>query len=130
MQKGVVVTLYEKYGGFATIHSIVQNFYDDVLAEDSLRPYFDRVNMTFLLNHQTEFLSQVLGGPFQFTGKTLREAHQHLYIKKSDFELVAQLLRENLEDFEFEKEDIETVMELIAATLPEIVFESESSSQE
>ena len=117
------MTLYEKYGGFATIHLIVKNFYDDVQSEETLQHYFTNVNMEFLINHQTEFLSQVLGGPFQFAGKTLREAHQHLQVKRADFDLVAQLLQENLEDFNVEEEDVKTIMELVAGTLPDIVFE-------
>ena len=76
-----MTTLYEKYGGFSTIHQIVRNFYGDVLAEETLKEYFAHVPMEFLIKHQSDFLSQVLGGPIQYQGRTLREAHQRLNIK-------------------------------------------------
>jgi hemoglobin len=116
------MTLYEKYGGFSTIHSIVKNFYRDVLAEESLAPYFKNVSMDFLIQHQSDFLSQILGGPVQYKGRTLRQAHQRLHIKRADFDLVAQLLKENLEDAGVEQADIESILEIVASTLPDIVF--------
>lgn len=118
-------SLYEKYGGFSTIHEIVRNFYSDVLAEESLQHYFENISMEFLIKHQSDFLSQVLGGPIQYKGRTLREAHQRLDIKKVDFELVGQLLQENLEDAGVEENDINTIMDIVVSTLPDIVFTDE-----
>ena len=117
------MTLYEKYGGFTTIHTIVKDFYHDVLAEESLAPYFSRVSMDFLIQHQTDFLSQVLGGPIQYKGRTLREAHQTLNVKRADFDLVAKLLQENLEDAGVEEDDVTAIIDIVASTLPDIVFE-------
>ena len=54
-------TLFSKYGGFSTVHEIVRNFYADVLSEDSLKHYFENISMEFLIKHQSDFLSQVLG---------------------------------------------------------------------
>lgn len=116
------MTLYEKYGGFSTIHQIVRNFYQDILAEESLRGYFKNVSMDFLINHQTDFLSQLLGGPIQYQGRTLREAHQHLHITRIDFDLVGRLLQENLEDAGVEAVDVATIMDIVVSTLPDIVF--------
>lgn len=120
-----MTTLYEKYGGFTTIHQIVRNFYGDVVAEDTLKMYFANVPMEFLIKHQSDFLSQVLGGPIQYKGRTLREAHQRLKIKRADFDLVGRLLQENLEDAGVEKTDIEAIMEIVVGALPDIVFEEE-----
>ena len=121
------ITLYEKYGGLGTIQSLVRNFYADVLAEEMLKKYFQPISMERLIQHQIDFISQILGGPITYSGRTLREAHQTLRIKKIEFELVAKLLRENLEDFEVEPEDIDAIMTIVAGTLPEIVFVDEAS---
>ena len=121
------MTLYDKYGGFSTIHQIVRNFYQDILAEDSLKGYFKNVSMDFLINHQTDFLSQLLGGPIQYRGRTLREAHQQLHITRHDFNLVGRLLQENLEDAGVDADDVATIMEIVVSTLPDIVFEDEQS---
>jgi truncated hemoglobin YjbI len=34
------MSLYEQYGGFATIHIIVREFYKDILDDDLLSRYF------------------------------------------------------------------------------------------
>ena len=115
------MTLYEKYGGFATIHSIVQNFYDDVLEDELLSPYFKGISMQNLIRHQTEFLSQLLGGPISYDGRTLKKAHQHLKITQQAFGRVAELLQENLEDAGVEEEDINTIMSIVASTVDDIV---------
>ena len=119
-------SLFNKYGGFSTIHEIVRNFYADVLSEDSLKHYFENISMEVLVKHQSDFLSQVLGGPIQYKGRTLREAHQTLNITRANFDLVAQLLQENLEDAGVEDDDVTAILEIVATTLPDIVFTEES----
>ena len=34
-------SLFEKYGGFATVHKVVEHFYDGVLDNDMLSPHFE-----------------------------------------------------------------------------------------
>ena len=118
------MTLYERYGGFATIHSIVQNFYDDVLEDDLLSSYFKGISMQNLLRHQTEFLSQLLGGPISYDGRTLKRAHEHLNITQAAFDRVADLLQENLEEAGVAEEDVNTIMTIVASTVDDIVHRS------
>ena len=118
------MNLYEKYGGFATIHSIVQNFYDDVLEDELLSPYFKGISMENLIRHQTDFLSQLLGGPISYDGRTLKKAHAHLNITQKSFNRVAVLLQENLEDAGVEEADVTTIMTVVASTVDDIVQSS------
>ena len=43
-------SLFEKYGGFATIHKVVEHFYDGVLDNDILSPHFESVDMSQLID--------------------------------------------------------------------------------
>ena len=57
------MTLFEKYGGVATVSRIVSKFYREVMNRPTLQPYFQGVDMTRLINHQVKFISHVLGQP-------------------------------------------------------------------
>jgi len=116
-------TLFEKYGGIATISTIIQSFYHDVMAEPDLRDYFARVNMPALIDHQVKFFAQLLGGPAHYDGRSLRVAHQGLGITFDGFEKVAQILKANLEDAGMEGPDIEQVMATVDAVRDDIVDE-------
>jgi hemoglobin len=65
--------------------------------------------MRRLIDHQTKFISSIMGGPASFTDEALRRAHAHLGLSREDLLELRDLLRETLEDFDFEKADIEHV---------------------
>jgi hemoglobin len=114
-------TLFDKYGGFSTVGSIVHSFYEKVMDTDSLLHYFEGIDMERLIRHQTDFLCLLLGGPVNYSGRDLRQAHRRLNITEEDFDLVAELLEETLEESNVEYEDIEAIMSIIVSTKPDII---------
>ena len=114
-------TLFEKYGGFGTISKIVMAFYDKVLSSEQIGPFFDDIDMSRQIDHQTKFISQIMGGPASYTDEALRQVHAHLQISQSDFDEMARLLEETLEDFDFAPADINTVMKEIRGRSPYVV---------
>lgn len=105
-----MATMFERYGGFATISKVVLSFYDRALDSDVLAPYFDDVDMRGLVDHQTKFISYVMGGPASYTDETLRQVHAHLDIDDEAFDEMIDLFEETLEDYDFEDEDIDSVV--------------------
>ncbi len=71
-------TLYQRVGGEAAIQAAVDRFYERVLADPALSHFFTGVNMSRLKAHQFAFLSQALGGPKQYSGASMRDAHSKL----------------------------------------------------
>lgn len=115
-------TLFEKYGGFSTISKIVSEFYDRVLAQESLAPFFQDVNMERLMSHQTQFIAMVMGAPAnQYQGRELSTAHSGLNIKSEHFDLVAKILTEVLRDGGVEEADVQTMLSAVASTRKDIV---------
>lgn len=82
-------TLYERLGGRDAIETVVEEFYDRVLGDERLEAFFEDVSTTELRAHQTEFLSSVTGGPVEYDGEDMSEAHAHLDIDDTDYTLVA-----------------------------------------
>ena len=67
--------LYEKIGGSVTINDLVDLFYDRVLADPRLAPFFPQTDMATLRAWQVMFVSMLLGGSRSFTGRDLATAH-------------------------------------------------------
>lgn len=114
-------TLFQRVGGFATVHKIVLAFYDKVLDSDIMGPYFDDVDMSRLIDHQTKFMSQVMGGPTTYTNQVLEQLHRHLKIDQAAFDEMTSLLERTLRQFELEEEDIGEIMSEIKSRQPYIV---------
>ena len=105
----MTASLYDRLGGFKTVRKAVSDFYDRVLDEDDLSPYFAETDMASLIDHQTKFISALLGGPASYTNDQLRHIHKGKRITAHEFGLVCELLIETLEDHDLEEDDISQV---------------------
>jgi hemoglobin len=114
-------SLYDKYGGFSTVAKLVNDFYDKIGNTQELDIYFNGIEMSKLIDHQTKFLCSVLGGPEKYEGRELKAAHQRFNITAEHFDLVASLLKEALEDNNVEDSDVATIVNVVWGTKPEIV---------
>lgn len=116
-----MATLFEKYGGFAKVSRIVSAFYDKVMESPVLSPYFEGVDMRRLIDHQTKFIAQAMGGPASYSNQELERVHARLHVNDAAFDEMHMLLRETLEDFGVEEADVESVCSQIVARKPYIV---------
>ncbi|MEE9209315.1 MAG: group 1 truncated hemoglobin [Kiloniellales bacterium] len=105
----MATTVFERCGGFASVRKVISAFYDKLLDSTALSGYFANVDMRRLIDHQTKFVSSIMGGPASFSDEALRRAHAKLGLSHEDLLEMGGLLRETLEDFDFEKVDIEHV---------------------
>jgi truncated hemoglobin YjbI len=56
-------TIFERYAGFAAVRNVVSTFYEYVLDDDVMAPYFAGVDMRTQIDHQSKFIPAVMGGP-------------------------------------------------------------------
>jgi hemoglobin len=89
MTQAPAPTIYERLGGLVSIDVAVDHFYDRVVGEPELAPFFDRVDLRRLRAHQKAFLAMALGGPDCYEGRDLAEAHRHITIDDRHVDLVA-----------------------------------------
>ncbi|HET7323473.1 MAG TPA: group 1 truncated hemoglobin [Halococcus sp.] len=89
-------TLYERLGGKDAIETAVDEFYDRVLSDERLVDFFEDTPTTELRAHQTQFLSSVTGGPVEYSGDNMAEAHAQFDIDHTDYTLVAAHLEDAL----------------------------------
>jgi len=103
------ISLYERIGGECAVNAAVDRFYERVLADAELRDFFSGVSMPRLKTHQFAFLSQALGGPRQYSGASMRDAHSRLSIEQRHFDGVAVHLVETLRELGVDEEIIGAV---------------------
>ncbi|MEV0005209.1 group 1 truncated hemoglobin [Micromonospora sp. NPDC050980] len=70
------ISHYERIGGAAAVRAAVELFYGKVLADGDLAGYFAGVDMAEQRRHMALMLAVVLGGPNEYAGRGLAEAHQ------------------------------------------------------
>ena len=73
-------------------------------------PYFEESDMRALVDHQTKFISSVMGGPASYSDEALQRVHASYRIERAAFDEMSRLLRETLVEFDLDGGDVETVM--------------------
>jgi hemoglobin len=104
-------SVFERYGGFAQISKVVLDFYDRLLDDDDLGPFFETIDMGRIVDHQTKFIATVLGGPASYTDEQIRQMHRHLAIGPEHFDKLKTVLAETLADHGLAAEDVALVVE-------------------
>jgi hemoglobin len=112
---GMAQSIYRQIGGREAVEAVVDDFYDRVLSDESLVDYFEGHDMEELRAHQVQFVSSVAGGPVEYSGRDMREAHDHLDIEEEDFDAVATYLERALRENGVDEENVEAIMSEVAA---------------
>jgi hemoglobin len=108
-------SVFERIGGFARVRLLVSEFYGKVLESDRLRGYFAGLDMRRLIDHQTRFISAMMGGPASYSDAMLARAHARLGIQAEEFDEMVALIRETLEDNRLPDADVERMVAHVTA---------------
>jgi hemoglobin len=115
------MSLYERIGGEPAVSAAVDRFYERVLADPELKDFFNGVGMSKLKAHQFAFLSQALGGPKQYSGASMRDAHSRLAIEQRHFDGVAVHLVGALRELGVSEEMIAAIAAALTPLASQIV---------
>lgn len=114
-------TLYRRLGEQEGIRAVVDDFYERLLEDEDLGPFFEDADMEKLRRTQTDFLCEAAGGPEAYDAEPVREAHLHVPFTKPHIERAIALLERSLDKFGVPEEDAETVVGAIAAYETELL---------
>jgi len=96
------MSLYEAIGGEAAIDAAVDRFYDKVLGDPLLAPFFAAMDMPAQRRKQKAFFGTVFKGQTEGVQTYMRSAHRRLVdegrIGDAHFDAVAGHLQSTLED--------------------------------
>jgi hemoglobin len=117
-------SLFEKLGGEGAVDAAVDIFYRKVLGDDSISGFFATTDMDDQRAKQKSFLTMAFGGPNNYTGKDLREAHKHLVdqgLNEDHFNAVAGHLQSTLQELNVPDDLIGEVMAIAASTKDDVL---------
>lgn len=105
-------SLYERLGGQAAVNAAVDIFYRKILTDERVAHFFGGIDMEQQIVKQKGFLTMVFGGPNHYTGKGMREGHQHLVkmgLNDSHVDSVIEHLGATLAELGANEQDIQEV---------------------
>lgn len=114
-------SLYAEIGGRDAVESVVDDFYDRVLDDPLLEPYFEGTEMNALFSHQVQFVSAVAGGPVEYDGADMQTAHDGMGITEEAFGKVARHLDAALRANGVGDAAAETIIDEVAALEDDVV---------
>lgn len=117
-------TLFERLGGEQAVDAAVDIFYRKVLADPSISDFFDTTDMDEQRAKQKAFLMMAFGGPNEYSGKDLREAHAPLVergLNDAHFDSVAGHLKDTLKEMGVADDLIGEVISIAASTRDEVL---------
>lgn len=120
-------SLYERVGGEAGISCLVDAFYDRVLVDPALAPFFAHTPVEKLRAMQKEFFSEALGGPLFYSGRSLRDVHAGRGISKEHLRLFLGHLMETIVALPLGPGEVEAIYARVALEADEIAGGSTSA---
>jgi hemoglobin len=124
-------SLYERLGGDFAIAAVVDHFSDQLLknpkivnANPQLKEWHTeeyKTRLPGLKYLRTLWVCAVAGGPFQYTGKPLGDAHFHLHIPSEVFDEVAAELGLALDHFKVPGREKQEVLAAFNAQKPDVI---------
>ncbi|ARK29008.1 group I truncated hemoglobin [Halalkalibacter krulwichiae] len=116
-------TLYEKVGGEDAIAKVVDYFYNElVLKDETVNQFFKETDMEKQRRHQTKFISFALGGPNQYSGKSMAKAHSGMNLQPAHFDAIAKHLHTALAHFGINEPDIDKAITKVASLREDILY--------
>ena len=120
-------TLYERLGGVYSIAAVVDDFIDRLMDDARLNanPRVDeahhrvaRAGFKYLV---TEQVCWAAGGPQKYTGRSMRDSHDHLAITPGEWNAFLDDLRETLDAFRVPERERHELFTIVESTRGDIV---------
>jgi hemoglobin len=113
--------LYLRIGGASTVDKLVVDFYNRVLSDPQLAPFFEDTDTEKLTRMQREFFSAALGGPVRYDGLSLSHAHHGRGIGRRHFARFVEHLLAGLEAVGIDEADSSRVIARIDTYVDDVV---------
>lgn len=128
MANDITPSLYERLGGVYSIATVVDDFIDRIMVDPRLNanPLVDeahhRVPPAGFKHLVTEMVCWATGGPQQYTGRSMRESHQHLKITANEWEAFLDDFQQTLDKFGVPETEQDELKAIVASTRGDIVI--------
>jgi hemoglobin len=129
-------SLYERLGGAYSIATVVDDFIERLLVNGTLNanPAINearkRVPKAGLKFHVTTLVCEVSGGPCKYTGRAMKESHQHLNITQAEWDAMVADFKATLDKFKVPQREQQELITIVGSTKNDIVRSSSPVSRQ
>jgi hemoglobin len=119
--------LYERIGGINNIAVLIDDIIERAYVNEVFKanPLIEEAHKRFpkpaYKYNATSLACMVMGGPQQYTGRSLREAHQHLRISQREWQELIAIFRDSMDSFNVPQKEQNEVIAIIESTKGDII---------
>jgi len=123
-------SLYERVGGVNNIAVLLddvieRSYVDPILhANPKIAEAHKRFPKPVYKFNATALACQVMGGPQKYTGRTIKEAHQHLNDTEKEWNALINIFRDSMNSFKVPQKEQDEVIGIIESTKGDVVLAS------
>jgi hemoglobin len=120
-------TLYDRLGGVYSIAAVVDDFIDRVMHNPILNanPAVDeahhRVSAAGFKYYVTEMVCWATGGPQKYTGRAMKDSHDHLKITESEWASFCNDFNDTMAKFSVPEAERQELFAIVQSTKGDIV---------
>jgi hemoglobin len=128
-------SLYDRLGGVYNIATVVDNFIERLLVNDTLNanPAINearaRVPKAGLKFQVTALVCEATGGPCKYTGRTMKDAHARLDINEAQWQAMLADFTKTLNAFKVPAKEQQELVSIVESTKGDIVRSSRSAQR-
>jgi len=125
-EKSMEKSLYERLGGVYAIAQVVDDFVDriwvnEVLNENPKNKQAMGISKPALKYLATELTCMAVGGPQKYTGRPLKDVHEHLNISEREWEAMVADFKVTLNKFNVPDKEQQELLEIVGSVKGDIV---------
>ncbi len=127
-QQGPQPTLYERFGGIYSIAVVVDDFIDRIMsdarlnANPAVNEAHHKVPPAGFKYLVTEMVGWASGGPQKYTGRSMRDSHDHLNITPKEWDAFMDDLQQTLDKFKVPPSEQAELKAIVQSTYGDIVI--------
>lgn len=113
--------LYQRLGGQPAITAVVDDFVANVAADTKINRFFAHTNIPHLKKELVDQICQATGGPCQYTGRSMRDAHHNMHVTDADFDALVGDLVKTLNKFKVPQAEQNELLGILGPLRAQIV---------
>jgi len=120
-------SLYERVGGINNIAVLIDDviergYVDPILhANPKIAAAHKRFPKPVYKYNATALACMVMGGPQKYTGRTIKEAHQHLDVNEKEWNALIKIFRDSMTSFKVPQKEQDEVIAILESTKGDVV---------
>ncbi len=128
-------SLYERIGGINNIAVLIddvieRSYVDEVFkANPQIEAAHKRYPKAAYKFNATALACMVMGGPQKYTGRSLKDAHQHLQVNEVEWQELKKIFQESMNSFKVPQKEQNEILGIIESTKGDVVVSSPKSAR-